>query len=634
MTIAEAAARYFCDLQPRAVRSRLMKSERFQARAGLPGKWVMLNTIGVVAAEDLFSAARDVISAGASREIVTAGGVRASLSLEQDAVTVSSADNQGRVSLKALMALSSRPEQRLATLKDMKDWLGPTGKKVAALIISAEDRSLRDDEMLDILEDLRCSIARWHEKLGAAIATANLGLAEIAPHDLSYYEKLGGPHPESRGPEEYIQEVLVPYRRDLVTAEPKRGLELCLLGCLRDDLALSGALGGVTDSDLWQIIGPLRTAEDPFTLLGVLEIAISRSSDSRFLGMAEEVAGRLGSLELRRADGTDVYEIMPPIAAAILRRLNTCENGIKRPPYWRRFAAWVQAGVMIRMLEQSKIEGEPFIKWLDQAGPSAGQMRSLVDLRLEPMWSAFEMTPNRLRGEVLGRLFGLLSRWEHSGASLPESIRIAFERDLSSQPEALFEACMPGPLEGHRRSGSSRLLEGNLIEATRVWVGRLEGPQCRQAWAFLGQVAQALPFEDTVLAKMGMQVREARIAEEPGEGEISFDDLGWAGMIAAAHRDRQLGDAVGQRCVAEAEKVRSAETATAFLHSLLIAAASCPEQGQWRSWVESNLFDLAARLPFGQPNRTLSKWLEDLKIVMPMEDDVWSKAESMAALGS
>ncbi len=131
-----------------------------------------------------------------------------------------------------------------------------------------------------------------------------------------------------------------------------------------------------------------------------------------------------------------------------------------------------------------------------------------------------------------------------------------------------------------------------------------------------------------------MQVREARIAEEPDEGEIGFDDLGWAGMIAAAHRDRQLGDAVGQRCVAEAEKARSTKTATALVHSLLIAAAAYPEQELWRSWVENKLFDLAVRLPLGQPCRTLSKSLEDLKIVMPMEDDVWSKAESMAALGS
>jgi hypothetical protein len=595
---------------------------------------VTVNGVGRFATEVLFSAARQVISEGGSREIASLEDITANLSVEGDAVVIFSSDNRMRVSLRELMALSPRREQRLTSLREMKEWLGPTSKEVSSLAMSAEGRTISDDEMLQALEELRRGVAWWHARFGAAIAAGKFGMEEFAPEDLAYYDKLAGPDPEGREPEEYIRGVLLPYRQSIVEADPKRGLEMCLLGCLRDDLTLAGTLGGVTDADLWDIIHPLSSAEDPFTLLGVLEVAIARSSDSRFMGLTEVLVDRLMSLELRRADGTDVYEIMPSIAAAVLRRLNTFEHGPERPPYWKRFAAWVQAGVMIRMLAESKIEVGPFVQWMDQSGVSAGRTRNLVDLRLEPMWSAFEITTGRLRGEVLGRLFGILSRWEHSATSIPESIRRTFERELASKPEALMEACMPGPLEGHRRSGVARLLESRLVEEVQVWAGRLEGPQSRQAWAFLGQVAQAISYGDTILATIRARVREARLAEKPAAEEIGLEDLGWAGMIAAAHRDGQLGDAVGERCVMEAERARSPEDAALLFHSLLIAAASHRGEGEWRSWLESKLLDLSARLPFGRPSRRLGRYLEDLKIIMPMEDNVWSKAEAMAALAS
>jgi hypothetical protein len=289
---------------------------------------------------------------------------------------------------------------------------------------------------------------------------------------------------------------------------------------------------------------------------------------------------------------------------------------------------------MIRMLAQSEVDGAEFSAWLDHSGQGAGYMRTLVDLRPEPMWSAYETTADRLRGEVLGRMFRLLNRWEHSGGTLPDTARRVLERSLSRNPEALFEACMPGPLEGHRRSESVRPLAGKLNDAVRVWSERLDGPQCRPAWAFLGQAAQALPLEETILDKIRTQVRTARISEDPQEGEIALDELTRAGIIAAVHRDQQLGDAIGQRCVLQAEKVESGGAVTAIFHSLLVAAASYSEQEQWRSWAQSKLFDVAIRLPFGQPSRSLSKRLEDLKIVMPAGDDIWSKAEGMALLAT
>lgn len=632
-TLSEALARHLFVCQPGALRSRLLNNERFARVSGVPRRVVTVKSVGMFAADTLFRAAREVLSAGGVREIASIDGRTANVSLEGDAIIIS-AEPQLRIAVRELMALSQTPERRLSALRGMKEWLGPTAKDVAVIAGLAEERPITDDEMLKIQDEMGRSVARWHARLESALAAETLSLAEVAPEEFMYYEKLIGPRPGNYGPEEYIRDVLQPYRHTVVETNPRRGLDICLLSCLREDLALGTAVGSLTESEVWEIIKPYRTAEDPFTQLGALEIAATRTTDSRFVGLAEELVNRLMSRELRRDDGTDVYELMPSMASAIFRSLNVCENGGKIASYWRRAAAWAQAGVVIRGLQRSRVEGAGFVEWLDQSGPSAGHTRILVDLRSEPMRSAFEMTSDRLRGEVLGRVFKIVSSWERSGVPLPENIRARFARDLADSPEVLLQASMPGPLEGHRRSGIAHLLEGHLTEATHVWFERLQGPQCRQAWAFLGQIAQVLAYENAMLVAIRDRVRTVRVADEPAEGEVDRDALGWAAMIAAAHRDEQLGDVVGERCVAEAERAESTDAAALLFHAVLMAAASRSGEREWSTWVESKLFDLAVRLPLGRPSKRLRKYLEDLKTVMPVADNVWSRAEAMASLAS
>ena len=192
------------------------------------------------------------------------------------------------------------------------------------------------------------------------------------------------------------------------------------------------------------------------TLLGALDIAITRQNDHRYEELAEEAVLTLIQGNYDRPDGVDVYELMPVFAELVLNRINVLENGAVRPPFWKRMCAWMQAGLLTRFTESRGVDIERFRKWSLGVQTPAGVYAKLLDLRQEPMFRASEMSRSALYEEVIGRLVVLRNRHEAAGRKVPCANEIEKAVAEISQKGSPLGWIMPGPLEGHGRPSDLR----------------------------------------------------------------------------------------------------------------------------------------------------------------------------------
>ena len=122
---------------------------------------------------------------------------------------------------------------------------------------------------------------------------------------------------------------------------------------------------------------PMR---DPFSLLGALDIALYRQQDERFLAFAEEAVAKLTLDTFPRPDGVDTYKMLPLLAGLVLNRLNTMEGGALLLPYWKRMCAWMQAGLIVRMIRSYEFDLEVFNVWIECSKTIAGAYAEILGL--------------------------------------------------------------------------------------------------------------------------------------------------------------------------------------------------------------------------------------------------------------
>ena len=75
----------------------------------------------------------------------------------------------------------------------------------------------------------------------------------------------------------------------------------------------------------------------------------------------------------------------------------------------------------------------------------------------------------------------------------------------------------------------------------------------------------------------------------------------------------------------------SGDDAAAILRVLLLAGAAFENQEEWAEWLEQRLFELAARLPTGEPSQVMLKHMGELKKVLDLTLAIHARAEAMAS---
>jgi len=104
-----------------------------------------------------------------------------------------------------------------------------------------------------------------------------------------------------------------------------------------------------------------------------------------------------------------------------------------------------------------------------------------------------------------------------------------------------------------------------------------------------------------------------------------------AAFIACSQQDIELSRTIGAKIVSTSPWVNSEYTAGNIIQALLLAGATFKEEREWLQWLESQLTEVAYRLPAGDNTKAFLMYIQILKKVLNLKTGILSKAEAIAS---
>jgi hypothetical protein len=628
-------ARHLCNLQPFPIRTRILHEKSFGEKFRLTAQTVMnAANFGPIDQRDFIIAARKAFIKGKAQRFRCLDGTRILIAPHQHGVLLKKYSGKkvaDEILLGEMLILSTDPEKRNRAVDKMLNRIGPTAPDFSALQTASMDRELSDTEVTALLTESATGLTAFMERLIHALKIHEVTLDYIIPDSLDYYERFCGPAPADSDPEKYLCTVLPVYRKDLLRRDFTKGLDICLLGALRDDLSPGQWTGHVPADDLWNSLVACDPRRDPISLLGALDIALYRQDDARFNRFAEEAVSKLVQDVFPRPDDIDSYKLLPLIAELTLNRINTIENSCLRAPFWKRMCAWMQALFIARMTLPYNLNFESFSEWVNDQRTLAGYYAKILDLRREPMYGSAEMTPVSFRSEIVGRLALLRSRHTAEGRMFPRTDEIekaVSKISLSAYP---WSCALPGPLEGHHRpvENKFRIIPSDVSVEIRK---KLKESHEDTLLSHLAHLSQWFWFEEDLLESVRNVIEKIVLR---GINEHEFEQrirrLSDVGLIAAVHRDAKLAKVIGNIVVDAAQEAQSAVQVMVIINALLVAAAAFENNADWAAWLEEQLKKVAENIPHGETAKAFLQSLEELKKVINLRLGIHARAEALAS---
>lgn len=628
-------ARYLCNLQPFPIRTRILHEKSFGEQFKLTTQTVMnVANFGPIDQRDFIIAARKAFIKGKAQRFRCLDGTRIFIAPHQHGVLLKKYSGKkvaDEILLKEMLILSTDPEKRKRAVDKMLNRIGPTAPDFSALQTAFVDRELSDTEVTKLLTESATGLTAFMERLIHALKIHEVTLDYIIPDSLDYYERFCGPDPAESDPEKYLCTLLPVYRKELLRRDFTKGLDICLLGALRDDLSPGQWIGHVPADDLWNSLVACDPKRDPISLLGALDIALYRHDDERFLHFADDAVSLLVQDVFPRPDDIDAYKLIPLLAEMVLNRINTVENGSLRAPFWKRMCAWMQALLIARLILSYSLDFESFSEWVKGQATLAGYYAKMLDLRREPIYRAAEMTPMSFREEVVSRLAILRSRHEAEGRVIPRSNDIAIAVSKISSSAYPWSCALPGPLEGHHRpvENKFRVIPSDVaVEISK----KLKESHEDTLLSHLAHLSQWFGFEEGLLESVRNLIEKIVLRGiNEHEYEQRIRRLSDVGLIAAVHRDTKLAKVIGNIVVDAAQAAQSAVQVMVIINALLVAGAAFENEADWAAWLEEQLKKVAGNIPQGETAKAFLQSLEELKKVINLHLGIHTRAEALAS---
>ena len=525
-----------------------------------------------------------------------------------------------------------RAEIRHSVFERIIARLGPTFDSDGEMYDSIL-RGVPDFSTLSIIFDESSNgIASIQENTAEKILRSQpMALVDFVPQSMAYYERFVGPVAIDQDSSAYMNETLAQYRAALFDRDLAKALEICCLGAVHDDLSPGQWLALVEDDVLWSALNSSNFQLSPFSLLGALDVALYRQHDERFRQFALTAVEQLLHENFGFAEEIEVYRLLQIVGDFVLNRINLLEDGATKPGYWKRLAAWMQAGYIVETMLRSShlLSLDVLERWTHDNMTAAGAYANLVDAKKEPMLFAARMMSNSLRFEVVGRLEVLRLRHGKNGRELPaaEQVdRLIGKLEVDGHRPALQ---FPGPLEGDRRPTAA--VPVNVEEEIK----KLADGEDSELLGFLVTVSQLFSLSERQIELAGAAIEQ--VFEEKGESGAKdlLESLEHASVIAAANRSSSLAAIIGDKIVQISPLVSEGE-AEMVPRILLQAAVAHEDELEWFAWLDERLLEMVQQLP-SHPSRALSVilgHLEEIEIVLPTQYWFHGRAKSAALSGA
>ena len=589
--------------------------------------------------QELFAAARHVFSVSEAKSVRTTAGNEISLDVDPEDGNVvmefPGAASGNRRKISDLAILSPDSHARVTALRGMLERFGPTAPDMSRLLSDLESREPDESELSEVFREAAVGVAAVQGNLLWKVSHGQpIGTLDVLPQDIVYFQNFAGPQPETRDPDQYICDTLIPYRMALLDRDLRRGLDICCLGALRDDLCPGQWIVRLDDDAVWEALSDCGADGSPISLLGALDVALYRQNDPRFREFATQAVAKLCSECFVQQQDIDFYRLLWIFTRFAFNRINLLQNGSKQPGFWKRMCAWMQAQFIARALSRAPaaVAMDSLEEWSMSSMALVGAYAELVDGREEPMLLLSERLPSGdLRCEVLGRLVALRSRHASEGRQIPQSNEIDRAVERTQERGNWLKCLFPGPLEGHRRP-----VAPVSEELAEILNSAMPDISLSASWHMIANASHLNSLGESELgAARGALTRVPNFGDE-GEKQDILLSLEVASIVARTSRDTALADAIADAVTRVSARASNENDIWLILVICLQAAAAFREHDAWFDWLERRLASIASNLP-GPPNRSVRIYLEHLdamETILPVDSWFHRRARSIASAGT
>ena len=523
---------------------------------------------------------------------------------------------EARISTLGILAPSK--EVRTRALQEAQRRYGPTFD-LSPFVRAAQKRALRTKQASVVIEEGAHGMARRQKDLADKLReSGRLTIQDFVPSVVSYYERFCGPDPDGKELTQYVGDVLVPYRTTLLERDLTQGLQICLLGALRDDLNPGEWTRKADREEVWGVLSSGLPTRTPFWLLGALDTALYHLEDPRFRDFAAEAVDMLLDRNLKHDQEPDAYHVFGVVKEVIRTAVASIEGFYGRPPYWRRMCILMQAGLICRLtpLSVRRVDLAALVEWTKENQSAAAYFTEVAGLRDDPVRLPEPTDVALIRAEVLARLYRMQKRHQADGRVLPRGEKIAAELAASGLLGPGMTTGFPGPLDRHVLP--VRHVEPEVArhyESVRVERGE------KEYLSALGVLSMHFRLDADTMQRVHTTVSASFVAPlDEGAHNAERASLPSFVMIAVSQRNVPLAKAVGDALVRYSGAAKRSESVGEVIGFLCQLAASIEADEERTKWLQERFKRVAETLPAEMLPDYLH-FLRALDVVLPM--DAW-----------
>lgn len=254
-----------------------------------------------------------------------------------------------RVAMHAWLTLSPEKDTRLRCLESLAGDAGLPPEACTSWRRVLRKRSLKDDEVLQFLNDIHNTPHVQEQLLAQGIRMAGLNSKLAAPRSRAYFQRLIGACGDSASIDRHAATGGRQRLGELAAWKPYEGFMHSLYMASHPDLSAQVHVDNMSREELLQAFDFLLCSGDRVSQLGAIEVGLRVSSDR------PEVNPALTKLvEMFRDDdatgkrsGLRAYSTLYVLVSG---ELSSRQLLAEDPPFYRRLAALAQAGVIQRQM--------------------------------------------------------------------------------------------------------------------------------------------------------------------------------------------------------------------------------------------------------------------------------------------
>ena len=628
MSWTDTAALLYLNALPTTIRGRILNNPDFQKDVGINGLCAPFDDAGRIRLGDLLDTGRKVYATQEEQTVQNLDGGGVQISLKKGHIKIERVGDKIHSDTPPRFEfglISPDPQTRLKAFRPIPGQLGITGPTSSHWVPILEQRPLSNSEISQVHDAIVRSVPNWTSGIQDKISTHTLTQADLVPPSAEYFTALCGPLPNNMSVDDYIRGPLTDHRQSLIAEDMLEGMSLLLPGCLRADASIVPILARFTDDEVWNAVERLQDYSDPFTLLGLLEIALARrATKQEFDVLAHTLVEKLSNEALTRRDGLDVYDFFPVLVKASLYHLRHIDSMMSQPPYWHWLCAFTQAGLLTRLMDGLKFDPDGMTRWLESATCLSDVLADILALRSEPAWHFGHMTRAHIQAEIIGRLKELEISQEVQGRQLPNR-ELLNERIEEFMARAIWPF-RPGPLEGNIRPMNRKTKRVLTDEDVAALIAKLNDTPGEFPWAGVERLSSIFFLPDELRDNL---TESLKTIELPGGTFVERANLlAIAGLIASIHKDQGMAEAMVDRLFQESERELEEENEAQQTFLTLLIASTTFEEDEWSEWLGDKLYRLALIVP-QKHLKHLGTLIDELKMLLPISQWRFGQVEAL-----